>query len=99
MQDEVYQVKVARPVKEYVANIVAETRASNEIAIGVSPRGAIFLQRAAQARAAMEGRDFATPDDVKVVSLPVLKHRIQTRSSDSTGQYLEAIMKAIPVPL
>lgn len=99
MQDDVYRVKVARPIKEYVANIVAETRASAEIAIGVSPRGAVFLQRAAQARAAMEGRDFATPDDVKAVSLPVLQHRIHTKSSDSAGQYLEAIMSTIPVPL
>ena len=99
MQDDVYTVKVARPVKEYVASIVAETRASAEIAVGVSPRGAIFLQKAAQARAAMEGRDFATPDDVKAVSLPVLQHRIQTKSSDSAGQYIEAIMSTIPVPL
>ncbi|MFC2022020.1 AAA family ATPase, partial [Chloroflexota bacterium] len=82
MQDQIYLVQVVRPVKEYIANIVAETRASTEIAIGVSPRGTVFLQRAAQARAAIEGRDFTTPDDVKAVAPAVLQHRILTRSSE-----------------
>ena len=101
MQDQVCLVEVARPVKEYIANIVAETRASAEIVIGVSPRGAVFLQRAAQARAAMEGRGFTTPDDVKAVSPAVLRHRIQTRSSesDSPAKCLEAILTTVPVPL
>lgn len=101
MQDQVCLVEVARPVKEYIANIVAETRASAEIAIGVSPRGAVFLQRAAQARAAMEGRSFAAPDDVKAVSLAVLRHRILTRSADhdSPAKCLEAILNTVPVPL
>ncbi len=101
MQEQVYLVEVARPVKEYIANIVSETRASAEIAIGVSPRGAVFLQRAAQARAAMEGRDFATPDDVKVVSPAVLRHRITTRSSepDSPSKCIQAILGTVPVPL
>ncbi len=99
MQDEVYRVEVARPVKEYIASIVAETRKSAEIAIGVSPRGAIFLQRAAQARAAIEGRSFATPDNVKVVAPPVLRHRIVTRSSESADHCLKAILSTIPVPL
>ncbi len=101
MQDQVYMVEVARPVKEYIANIVAETRGSTEIAIGVSPRGAVFLQRAAQARAAMEERDFATPDDVKAVSLVVLRHRILPRSSepDSAAKCIEAVLNTVPVPL
>ena len=101
MQDQVCSVEVARPVKEYIANIVAETRASAEITVGVSPRGAVYLQRAAQARAAMEGKDFATPDDVKVVSPAVLRHRILTRSSDpdSSTKCIEAILNTVPVPL
>ncbi|MBA7648499.1 hypothetical protein ES703_56285 [subsurface metagenome] len=101
MQAQVYQVKVARPVKEYIANIVGETRASNAISIGVSPRGAIYLQRAAQARAAMEGRDFSTPDDVKAVALAVLQHRIVIRSSepDSASKYIEDVLATVPVPL
>jgi len=101
MQDQIYLVQIARPVKEYIANIVAETRVSTEIAIGVSPRGAVFLQRAAQARAAMEGRDFATPDDVKVVSPAVLPHRILPRSSEphSSAKCIETVLSTVPVPL
>ena len=101
MQEEVFRVEVARPVKEYIANIAAETRKSAEIAIGVSPRGAVFLQRAAQARAAMEERNFVTPDDVKVVAPAVLRHRILPRSSapDAVAKSVEAILQTVPVPL
>jgi len=101
MQDQIHLVEVARPVKEYIANIVAETRRSSEIVIGVSPRGAVFLQRAAQARAAMEGRNFATPDDVKGVSPAVLRHRFLPRSSEpgSSAKCIEAILSTVPVPL
>ena len=101
MQEEVFRVEVARPVKEYIASIAAETRRSAEIAIGVSPRGAVFLQRAAQARAAMEERNFVTPDDVKTVAPAVLRHRIMTRSSapDAVAKSVEAILHNVPVPL
>ena len=101
MQDEISLVEVSRPVKEYIASIVAETRASAEIAIGVSPRGAVFLQRVAQGRAALEGRSFVTPDDVKAVGPAVLRHRLMLRSSqpDAASQYIEAILNAVPIPL
>lgn len=101
MQEQIYQVAVARPIKEYIAHLVAETRKSPEIIIGISPRGAVYLQKAAQARAAMEGRDFAAPDDVRAVTLAVLRHRILTRSSapDSPLKYLEALLNTVPVPL
>ncbi|MFH1381512.1 MAG: MoxR family ATPase [Chloroflexota bacterium] len=101
MQSQTYSVEVARPVKEYIANIVAETRASSDIAIGVSPRGAVSLQRAAQAKAAMEGRVFATPDDVKAVALPVFRHRILPRSAepDASSKCIETVLSAVPVPL
>ncbi|MFC2034163.1 AAA family ATPase [Chloroflexota bacterium] len=101
MQDQVLTVKVARPIKEYIANIITETRKSVDIAIGVSPRGAVFLQRAAQTRAAMEGRDFTTPDDVKALSVPVLRHRILTRSPepDFPVKCIESILETVPVPI
>ena len=101
MQEQIYLVKVARPVKEYIAHIAAKTRASDEITVGVSPRGAVFLQRAAQAKAAMEERNFITPDDVKAVSLPVLRHRILPRSSEfgSAERCIENILNTVPVPL
>jgi MoxR-like ATPase len=101
MQEQVYQINVSRPIKEYIANIVAETRANTEVAVGVSPRGAVFLQRAAQARAAMEEREFVVPDDVKAVALSVLRHRVVLLSSgtDSSAEYIEGILNKVPVPL
>jgi len=101
MQTQVYQVEVARPVKEYIASIVAETRVSDSLAMGVSPRGAVFMQRAAQARAAMEDRSFVTPDDVKAVSHAVLRHRIQPRSSTATSpdKCIAEILNTVRVPM
>ena len=100
MQEQINLVQVARPVKEYIASVVGETRANREIAVGVSPRGAVFLQRASQAHAAMAERTFVTPDDVKQVALPVLRHRIVPRSSatDSVEKSLQAILESAPVP-
>lgn len=101
LQDQVCLVEVSRPVKEYIAKIVAETRESSEIAIGVSPRGAVLLQRVAQGWAAMEGRDFATPDDVKAVAPAVLLHRLLPRSPqpEAAAQCLDAVLSTVPVPL
>jgi len=101
MQEQINLVQVARPVKEYIASVVGETRANREIAMGVSPRGAVFLQKASQAHAAMAERTFVTPDDVKQVALPVLRHRIVPRSSatDSVEKSLQAILESVPVPL
>lgn len=101
MQALVYKVEVARPVKEYIASVVAATRSSDGIAIGVSPRGAVFLQRAAQARAAMEDRNFVTPDDVKAVSHAVLRHRIQPRSATATSpdKCIDEVLNTVTVPL
>jgi len=101
MQEQINLVQVARPVKEYIASVVGKTRANREIAVGVSPRGAVFLQKASQAHAAMAERTFVTPDDVKQVALPVLRHRIVPRSSatDSVEKSLQAILESVPVPL
>ena len=101
MQEHIYQVDVARPVVEYIAGVVAESRNTLELAVGVSPRGAVLLQKAAQGRAAMDGRSFATPDDVKAVAPAVLQHRVQPRSSDpqAAAQAVDAILSAVPVPL
>ena len=101
MQEEVCEVEVSRPVKEYIAAIVAETRSSPELAIGVSPRGAVLLQRVVQGQAAMEGREFATPDDVKAAAPQVLLHRMVSRSAepDAVFQCLDSILSSVPVPL
>ena len=102
MQRVVQQVEAARPVKEYIARIVAATRHHPEVVLGVSPRGAVQLQQAAQAWAAMQGRSYVTPDEVKAVAVPVLSHRIllvASTSLSSSQELVEAVMEQVPVPL
>ena len=101
LQEHIYGVDVSRPVREYIAGIVDESRKSPELVMGVSPRGAVLLQKAAQGWAAMEDRDFVTPDDVKAVAHAVLLHRLVPRSSDPGAglQSLNTILGSVPVPL
>jgi MoxR-like ATPase len=69
-------VTVADPVLDYIARIVEATRVSPEVLLGASPRAGVHLMRAAKAAAAVDGRDFVTPDDVKALALPALRHRV-----------------------
>jgi MoxR-like ATPase len=73
---EVESVTVADPVLDYIARIAEATRSATDMILGASPRAAVHLMRAAKAAAAIEGRDFAVPDDVKALALPALRHRI-----------------------
>jgi MoxR-like ATPase len=69
-------IQLSEPVAAYVVALVRATRASADIAAGASPRAAAQLAIAARARAALEGRDYVIPDDVKALALPALRHRI-----------------------
>ena len=69
-------VHVSEPVRRYMVALVEKTRELPEVQTGVSPRGLLALLRACQSWAAMHGRDFVTPDDVKALAVPVLAHRI-----------------------
>lgn len=69
-------VHVSEPVRHYMVALVEKTRELPEVQTGVSPRGLLALLRACQSWAAMHGRDFVTPDDVKALAVPVLAHRI-----------------------
>ena len=102
MQGRVQQVETARPVKEYIAKIVAATRQDSDTALGVSPRGGGQLQQAAQAWAAMQERSYVTPDDVKAVAAPVLSHRIVLVASSSLSlpqEMVRGVLERVPVPL
>jgi MoxR-like ATPase len=61
---------------DYILSIITATRESRHLALGVSPRGALTLQRAARARALFSGRDYCIPDDIKQLVVPVLCHRV-----------------------
>jgi MoxR-like ATPase len=102
-QAEVRAIYVAPSLQGYVYQIVARTRASQDLALGASPRAALALLAAAQAAAAIEGRDFTTPDDVKSVAPLVLPHRLIVRPEAEiegvTGErVVERILAGVDVP-
>ena len=70
------EVKLTTQMREYIMHLAQWSRAHAEVRLGASPRASLTLQRAAQASAALDGRDFVLPDDVQAMTLPVLRHRI-----------------------
>lgn len=76
IQRAIMDVKIKGEIKDYILDIVEETRKHKKILLGASPRGSIALMRASQAFAAINGRDYVIPDDVKELAVPVLGHRI-----------------------
>jgi MoxR-like ATPase len=75
-QDAIREIHVDDKVKKYILEIVHSSRSHEDVALGGSPRASIALFRTAQALAAVTGRDFALPDDVKKMAQPVLAHRL-----------------------
>jgi MoxR-like ATPase len=72
----VAQIRLAESVVDYVTDLVRATRETAELETGASPRAGAMLALAARARAALEGRDYAIPDDIKALALPALRHRV-----------------------
>jgi len=79
MQRAVEDVHVDESVGRYVVDLVAATRVSPSVSVGASPRGSLALLKLSRCRAALAGRDFVTPDDVKAVAVPALAHRLVLR--------------------
>ena len=98
LQQHVAEVVVAEPVREYLVDLAAATRAHPDMSLGLSPRGLITWQRVAQAFAHLKGRDFVTPDDVQEVALPVLDVRMGG-DLDSTRRIVTEIVDSVTVPL
>lgn len=80
------RVKVDESILDYMLTIINRTRDQKLFALGVSPRGAIALKSAAQSRALIDGRTYCIPDDVKVMAVPVLAHRVVLRDGRLAGQ-------------
>ena len=104
VQDVPATVRVDEPVRNYVVAIVAATREHLGVSLGASPRAGLSLYKAAQAWAAMDARDFVTPDDVKAMAPSVLPHRLilnsTSRLKGSTAeQIVENILSSVPVPI
>lgn len=97
------EIKVSAPVREYIADLVAATRKDESLRFGSSPRGSLGLMRAAQGFAALRGRSYVLPDDVKRMVLPVLSHRIilneEGRLRGKLPEHiLDEIILRVPVP-
>ena len=95
-------VEASTPVMAYITALCERTRQFEQVQLGVSPRGMLALLRASQAHALVEGRDFATPDDVRAMAEPVLAHRIVVRGMygrSGQGELIVAeALKSTPVP-
>ncbi len=106
-QDLARQVTVDEAIVDYLMAIVERTRTHDALSLGVSPRGAQSLYRAVQALALIEGREYAIPDDVKRLAVPVFAHRVvvntrvalSQRASDVADRILQEILTEIEVPL
>jgi MoxR-like ATPase len=102
-QKAVQDIYVDDQLKEYIARITHRTRAHGDVGLGASPRGSLGLFRGAQARAALDGRDFVTPDDIKALALPVLAHRVILKPNAelrglSSARVIGQILESEPVP-
>ena len=107
VQEQVHRVVVDDSLVDYMLAIVERTRAHESLSLGVSPRGAQALYRAVQALALLEGRQYAIPDDVKRLVVPVFAHRVvinsrialAQRTSDLGDRILADILNQVDVPL
>jgi MoxR-like ATPase len=103
MQQAVERVHVSEPIGYYVIDLIAATRTNPKVQVGASPRGSLAVMKLARGRAALEGRDFVTPEDVKAVAIPALAHRlilrpelwVQRVSSDTV---VAECLNAVPTP-
>jgi MoxR-like ATPase len=99
LQGQTEQVSIDESVLDYLMTLVAATRASALLALGVSPRGSRSLLRAAQASALADGRDYVVPDDVKGLAIPVLAHRVLPRAGGVDGDAaIRTIAEEVAVP-
>ena len=102
-QTEVERVRVEPTVQNYIVQLIRATRESRHLVLGASPRAAITLMLSSKALAAVRGRDFVTPDDVKTMARPVLRHRLILRPESEIEGYtgdriVETILQAVEVP-
>jgi MoxR-like ATPase len=101
---EAARVRLQEDVRRYLVQVTRATRADADVRLGASPRATLALQRASQAWAAIQGRDFVVPDDVKYLAVPVLAHRLiasleaRLRGRDAVS-IVEGILDTVPVPV
>ncbi len=104
MQKRIVEVYVSPAVRGYILDLVAETRRDHRVQLGVSPRGSLALYKGAQARAAMQGRDYVTPEDAKELFLDVCSKRLIVRPEQqikgvTEEEVLSSIAERVEVPV
>jgi MoxR-like ATPase len=104
MRAAIETVRVAEPVRQYMVAVAAETREHAQVVVGTSPRGSLALLKLARAWAALDGRDYVIPDDVKELAPFALGHRIildpgQWTARRSEHDIIDEVIKAVPVPV
>jgi MoxR-like ATPase len=102
-QEVVSKIHVEKKMMHFIAEIIQKTRSSSQLSIGASPRASVFVMRAAQAAAAMKGRDFITPEDVKEIIGSVLRHRViltpeKEMEGVSPDKVITTIVESVEVP-
>jgi MoxR-like ATPase len=103
LQRAVEEVYVAESVGRYMVDLVVATRSSSRVQVGASPRGSLALLKLSRAHAAMRGRDFVTPDDVKAIAAPALAHRLTLRPElwvqrISGEDVVREVLESVPTP-
>jgi MoxR-like ATPase len=103
MQRTLETVFVSEAVERYIVDLVQATRADHRVALGASPRGALAVLKLARAEAALRGREFVLPDDVKTVALPALAHRLVLKpelwvSRTTAAQVVDDLLRQVPAP-
>jgi MoxR-like ATPase len=98
LQDACLRVVAAPAIRTYIVSLLHAIRSRQEVLLPASMRSGVYLQRAAQAWALFEGRDFVLPDDIKLLAIPVLSHRLGMRGRVKAVDVLEAVVGSVPLP-
>lgn len=96
LQRQVSSVKVAKEIQKYIVTLVNASRNDDDITLGISPRGAVVLQKACQAFAFLEGRDYVIPDDIKFIAPSVLCHRLIPAGGKNSKAIVARLLDSVP---
>ena len=98
LQEACLRVVAAPAIRTYIVSVLQAIRARSDVLLPASMRSGVYLQRAAQAWALFEGRDFVLPDDVKLLAVPVLAHRLTMRGRGRADEMIQELVASLPLP-
>lgn len=98
LQDACLRVVAAPAIRSYIVSLLSAVRSRPDVLLPASMRSGVYLQRAAQVWALFEGRDFVLPDDIKLLALPVLTHRLGMRGRASAADAIAEVVASVPLP-